>query len=162
MANVSSSSSDLVLDQTSILLERIFPSPRSFSIHLWSQAELPAEGKPLFILVLNHPGALRRMFSPPIELSACEAFIYGDFDFEGEMYDFYGLLDALADHNFTPGEAASLIKDIQRLPNTGPERQISRQPAKLTGKLHSRERDMQAIRFHYNVSNDFYALWLTS
>lgn len=114
----------------------------------------------MFTLVLNHSGALRRMFSPPIELSAGEAFIYGDFDIEGEMYDFYGLLDALVDHNFSPSEAASLIKDIQHLPKTGPERQISRQPAKLTGKLHSRERDMQAIRFHYNVSNEFYALWL--
>jgi cyclopropane-fatty-acyl-phospholipid synthase len=100
------------------------------------------------------------MFSPPVELSAGESYIYGDFDIQGDMYTFYGLLDALVEHNFTPNEAASLIKDIQRLPNTGPEHQITRQPAKLTGKLHSRERDMQAIRFHYNVSNEFYALWL--
>lgn len=160
MENVTSSTSSLVLEQTCVLLERIFPSPRNFSIRLWDQAELPAQEQSQFTLVLNHPGALRRMFSPPIELSAGEAFIYGDFDIQGDMYSFYGLLDSLVSRNFTPSEAANLIKEIQRLPNTGPEHQISRRPAKLTGKLHSRERDMQAIRFHYNVSNEFYALWL--
>lgn len=83
-----------------------------------------------------------------------------DFDIQGDIYAFYGLLDILLSHNITPTEAASLIKDIQRLPNSGPEYTITRPPAKLRGKLHSRERDMQAIRFHYNVSNEFYALWL--
>ncbi len=151
---------DLVLDKTCVLLERIFPSPRIFSIRLWDQAEIPAEGQPQFTLVLNHPGALRRMFTPPIELSAGEAYIYGDFDIQGDIYAFYGLLEALISHNFTASEAASLIKDIQRLPNSGPEHKIIRQPAYLRGKLHSRERDLEAIRFHYNVSNEFYALWL--
>jgi cyclopropane-fatty-acyl-phospholipid synthase len=155
-----SSSTNLVLEQTCFLIERIFPSPRNFSIKLWDQAELPAQGKPQFTLFLNHPGALRRMFSPPIELSAGEAYIYGDFDIAGDFFAFYGLIDLLLSRNFTASEAANLIKDIQRLPNTGPKHQISRQPAKLTGRLHSRERDLQAIRFHYNVSNEFYSLWL--
>jgi cyclopropane-fatty-acyl-phospholipid synthase len=149
-----------VLDQTSNLVERIFPAPRSFSIQLWGLAELPAEGKPDFSLVLNHPGALRRMFSPPVELSAGEAYIYGDFDIEGDIYAFYRLLDILLSHNFSPSEATRLITDIQRLPKSGPEHQIIRQPAYLRGKLHSQERDLEAIRFHYNVGNDFYALWL--
>jgi len=35
-----------------------------------------------------------------------------------------------------------------------------RQPAKLRGELHSIERDRQAVTYHYNVPNDFYALWL--
>jgi len=160
MESFPSTITNLVLEQTCILLERIFPSPRHFSIHLWSQAELPADTQSQFTLVLNHPGALRRMFSPPIELSVGEAYIYGDFDIEGDLYAFYGLLDVLLSHNFNPTEAARLIKDIQRLPNSGPEYTIARSPAKLQGKLHSRERDIQAIRFHYNVSNEFYALWL--
>lgn len=160
METRTSTATDLVIDQTCILLERFFPSPRGFSIHLWGQAELPAEGNPKFSLVLNHPGALRRMFTPPIELSVGEAYIYGDFDIDGDLYSFYDLLDVLLSHNFTPTEAAGLIKDVQRLPKSGPEHNITRPPAKLQGKVHSRERDRQAIRFHYNVSNEFYALWL--
>ena len=160
MESIPSTITDRVMEQTCILLERIFPSPRHFSIKLWGQAELPADVRPQFILVLNHPGALRRMFSPPIELSVGEAYIYGDFDIEGDLYAFYGLLDVLLSHNFTPAEATKLIKDILRLPDSGPEYTVTRSPAKLQGKLHSRERDKQAIRFHYNVSNEFYALWL--
>jgi cyclopropane-fatty-acyl-phospholipid synthase len=30
----------------------------------------------------------------------------------------------------------------------------------LNGTLHSKERDRQAVDYHYSVSNDFYALWL--
>jgi cyclopropane-fatty-acyl-phospholipid synthase len=155
-----STNSDSVLKQTCAILERLFPSPRGFTIRLWDQGDLPADGKPQFTLVLNHPGALRRMVAPPIELSAGEAYIYGDFDIEGDLYELYGLLDALLVHNFTAVEATNLVRDIQRLPDSGPIHEIIRQPAKLHGKLHSRERDLQAIRFHYNVSNEFYALWL--
>ncbi len=35
-----------------------------------------------------------------------------------------------------------------------------RGPAKLNGKPHSIARDRQAVTYHYNVSNDFYSLWL--
>ncbi len=155
-----SATQDLVLEQTCTLIERIFPSPRNFSVRLWGQAEIPADTTAGFSLVLNHPGALRRMFTPPVELSAGEAYIYGDFDIEGDLYALYGLLDALVSYNLTASQAATLVSDIQRLPDTGPERTILRQPAKLRGRLHSRERDLQAIRFHYNVGNEFYSLWL--
>ncbi len=148
------------IEQTSALVERIFPAPRNFSINLWGKGEIPADTPAQFRLVLNHPGALRRMFTPPIELSAGEAYIYGDFDIEGDLYSLYKMQDLLLGQNFTPAQAASLVRDVQRLPSSGPQRNITRPPAELHGKLHSKERDKQAIRFHYNVSNEFYSLWL--
>jgi cyclopropane-fatty-acyl-phospholipid synthase len=151
---------DMVLEQTYAILERLFPSPRDFSIQLWGEMEIPADTDGQLILTLNHPGALRRMIVPPIELSIGEAYIYGDFDIQGDIFVFYGYLTSLLNHSFTATEATTLIREIQHLPDTGPTHQITRQPASLHGKLHSRERDLQAIRFHYNVSNEFYALWL--
>ncbi|HEX9092020.1 MAG TPA: cyclopropane-fatty-acyl-phospholipid synthase family protein [Anaerolineales bacterium] len=151
---------DMVLENTCVLLERIFPAPHHFSINLWDQAQLPAEGENRFTMVLNHPGALRRMFSPPIELSAGEAYIYGDFDIQGDLYAFYQLQDILISHQFGVSKATSLIREIQKLPKTGPEHIITRQPAKLHCRQHTHERDMQATRFHYNVGNEFYSLWL--
>src|SRR5262249_27731249 len=47
-----------------------------------------------------------------------------------------------------------------RLPKGGPPRKQFR--PKVSGKLHSKERDFQAVTYHYNISNDFYALWLDS
>lgn len=79
MEKITSTAADLIQEQTRVLLARIFPSPRPFSIQLWGQAELPADNHSQFTLVLNHPGALRRMFSPPIELSVGEAYIYVGF-----------------------------------------------------------------------------------
>ena len=32
--------------------------------------------------------------------------------------------------------------------------------ARLTGRRHSRARDLAAVRFHYDVGEDFYRLWL--
>ncbi len=151
---------DPVLEWTADLLEHLFPSPRRFAVRLWNQDELPAGGKPAYTLVLNHPGALRRMFSPPIELSLGEAFIYGDFDVEGDLYAFFGLIDILTNRKFSPAEVTALLNEIRRLPKSGPAYTIIRQRAELRGELHSRERDLQAIRFHYNVGNEFYALWL--
>jgi cyclopropane-fatty-acyl-phospholipid synthase len=54
----------------------------------------------------------------------------------------------------------ALVKEIRGLPKSGPTRSIMRPPAELSGDLHSRERDRQAIRFHYDVGNEFYVLWL--
>ncbi|MDR3687483.1 MAG: cyclopropane-fatty-acyl-phospholipid synthase [Coriobacteriia bacterium] len=56
---------------------------------------------------------------------------------------------------------ARLLRLLRRLPvppyRTGRERAAS--PA---GRTHSIDRDEQAVRFHYDVSNDFYQLWLDS
>ncbi len=82
---LSLSAFDPTLRRTTSLLDRLFPPPRAFGVRLWDGTELPAEC-PAFSLVLNHPGALRRMFTPPIELSLGEAFIYGDFDIEGDIF----------------------------------------------------------------------------
>ena len=55
----------------------LFPAPRAYSVELWDGSELPATEAAKFRLVLQHPAALRRMITPPLELSLGEAYIYG-------------------------------------------------------------------------------------
>lgn len=160
MSHLTMTTTEPVIERSKALLEHIFPSPRNFTIRLWNEDELPAELDSAFTLVLNNPGTLRRMFSPSIELALGEAYIYKDFDIEGDFYAAFGLIDILNSRNFSRAEIARLIKDIQNLPKSGPARQITRKPLDLHGKQHSRERDRDAVRFHYDVSNEFYALWL--
>ncbi len=156
----SAASLNSTVEKATALLDRIFPSPRNFAIRLWDQNELPADAKPVFTLVLKHSGALRRMFSPPIELSVGEAYIYDDFDIEGDFYAALGLIEALAMRNFSLAEVTNLVKDMQKLPKSGPVRAITRPPAEMRGVLHSRQRDREAIQFHYDVGNEFYSLFL--
>lgn len=67
------SNAEPTLHRTVDLLEHLIPSPWPFGIRLWDKTELPGDGHLSFHLILNHPGALRRMFTPPIELSLGEA-----------------------------------------------------------------------------------------
>ena len=154
------SSTDSIVRRTADLLERLFPSPRGFGIRLWNGSELPIYGRPSFSLVLNHAGALRRMFKPPIELSLGEAFILKDFDIDGDIFSVFSLMDTIATRTLSLGEILGIGFGLVELPTSSAARQQGRGPLQLHGALHSRERDLLAVQYHYDVGNDFYSLWL--
>src|SRR5262249_7495180 len=152
--------------QTSLgLLQRLLGHyyPRDFAVRLWDGTTWDAEPGQLarFTLVLQHPGALRKMFWPLSELVLGEAYIYDDFDIEGELEAVFVLADYLLGLRWSVTDRLRYGKALFSLPATGRPR-TGRQAARLSGALHSKERDRQAVAYHYNVSNDFYALWLDS
>ena len=138
----------------------LFPSPRPFTIRLWDGSELPASGRPCFTLRLNHAGAVRRMFTPPLEISLTEAYIYGDFDIEGDIFIAFHEIYTILTHAYSLREIAALARALVALPISKSSPLTGRGPARLHGAIHSRERDRAAIQYHYDVGNDFYALWL--
>lgn len=89
-----------------------------------------------------------------------EAFIYGDFNIEGDLSAAFALIDDIAARTFSPREVVTLTRDLLALPKSRLARLEGRGPARLRGALHSRERDRDAIQYHYDVGNDFYSLWL--
>lgn len=158
--SVSVSSASAATSRTASLVDLLFPPPRNFEVRLSDGTLLPAAGTAAFGLVLKHPGALRRMVSPPIELSMGESFIYGDYDIEGDIFAAFSLIDTSLARKFSVGEILGLVRSVRALPKSGPLRPASRGPARLRGRLHSRQRDLAAIRYHYDVGNDFFSLWL--
>ena len=130
---LSLSTASPLMIRTISLLNRLFPSPRAFALHLWDGTELPASANPAFGLILNHPGALRRMFTPPIELSLGEAFIYGDFDIEGDIFSAFSLMENIFARSFSRSEIIGLVWEVLALPNSGPARPAGRGPAHLPG-----------------------------
>lgn len=153
-------SEDPLIRRAAGLLERLFPAPRRFGIRLWDGTELPAESRSSFQLVFNHAGALRRMFKPPVELSLGEAFILNDFDIEGDIFSAFPLMESIATRSFSAGEIVGVGLGLAALPASSPARAKGRGPAQLRGAVHSRERDLLAVQYHYDVGNDFYSLWL--
>jgi cyclopropane-fatty-acyl-phospholipid synthase len=135
--------------------------PRHFAVRLWDGTTWePEPGQPArFTLVLKHPGALRKMFWPPNGLTLGEAYIYNDFDIEGDLEAAIALGDHLIDARWSVTERVRYGKYLFGLPSEGRPRP-GHHAAQLRGTLHSKERDRQAVTYHYNVSNDFYALWL--
>ncbi len=68
--------------------------PADFSVRFWDgTAWEPENGAPpRFTLVLQHAGALRKMFWPPSDLAIGEAYIYDDIDVEGDLQAFFAFL----------------------------------------------------------------------
>jgi cyclopropane-fatty-acyl-phospholipid synthase len=145
------------------ILRRIFGHYErpDFAVRLWdgSQPITPETGTPRFTLIIRHPGALRRMFLPPSELNLGEAYIFDDFDIEGDIVAAASLTDYFPQMNLSTGDAAWLVGNLLRLP--GPNAADTTRPGHQTGgRIHSRRRDRASVQYHYDVSNDFYSLFL--
>jgi cyclopropane-fatty-acyl-phospholipid synthase len=136
--------------------------PRDFAISCWDGSQWPAEnGSSRFTLIVRHPDALRRMLKASAnDLSLSEAYISGDLDVAGDIEAAMPVANYLAGRNWPAVTVLRIGKNLLRLPRLDRQRHKSRQGAELSGELHSIERDRQAVSYHYDVSNDFYALWL--
>ena len=159
--------SDQAVQTTLSLLQDILgPSAsakRDFAVRLWDGTlwrPEPTAGEPArFTIVLQHPGALRKMFLPPNELTLGEAYIYNDFDIEGDIEAVFSIADQFLEGKWGKVEQLRYGQRLLSLPKSGQPRPDDA-AAKLRGARHSRERDRQAVTYHYNRSNDFYSLWL--
>ncbi len=161
MSTVSQNPDTRVRDQIGILqdLTRAY-GPRDFSVRFWDGTSWDADaGQPtLFTLVLNHAGAMRTMFFPPSVLALTQAYLYDDFNIEGDMVAFGKLCDYLDALKPTLSifQQLGLGYRLWKLPKDERPR-VGRHAAKLDGAVHSRQRDRQAISYHYDLSNEFFA-----
>ncbi len=131
----------------------------NFGVRLWDGTKWGDTNQPRFTLVLKHPGALRSMFMPPSELTLGEAFIYNDFDIEGDVEAAVELARYLLIREYSITEKLRYRNLLAKLPAAA-GKYNHRQGADLSGAVHSKERDRCAVTYHYDVSNEFYSLWL--
>lgn len=136
---------------------------RPFSVRLWDGTVEPAgDPDPPFTLIVRRPGALRRMLLPPSELGLAESYLRDDFDIEGNVEAAAGIVDMVTARVRNPVQVMRLLPKLLALPNDDlpPELRSLEREVDLSGDQHSLDRDAAAIRAHYDVGNDFYALWL--
>ena len=167
MATSTVKTSDQAFQTTLTLLQDLLGSiqQHNFAVRLWDgstwRPDAESQEPVRFTIVLQHPGALRKMFLPPNDLTLGEAYIYNDFDIEGDIEAVFPLAEHFTDNRWGKMEQVRFGKRLLSLPNAGQPRPGDA-AAKLRGSRHSIERDRQAVAYHYNRSNDFYALWLDS
>ncbi|HTO04046.1 MAG TPA: class I SAM-dependent methyltransferase, partial [Opitutus sp.] len=133
------------------------------SFRLWDGTRWPdAEPRPATI-VLKHPGAMREMFAAGTEKALAEAFFNDAFDVEGDIEAACELADVLAE-NGQGGwlNAARRVFHFHRLPPVAAPVRGWTRVGDVDKRIHSKTRDREAVSFHYDVSNDFYQLWLDS
>jgi len=140
---------------------------RRFAVRYWDGTFEPAGAcsTPEYTLSFERPGSLRRMLLPPSELSIVEAFLSGDVNIEGHMEAAMSLADDIGKRVQSGKAFAQLLPKLIALP-----RDRSTAPKEVKGSRFSRgvkrllptwrPGDEKAIQYHYDVSNDFYRLWL--
>lgn len=105
---------------------------------LWNGWQHDFCAEPRVTIRLPKPGALR-YFLPPSLDNLAEGYVNGHFDVQGQAQDVITVASRLA-HAGVPmqGRFARIFRP----------------------RHHSRTKDARAIEHHYDVSNDFYRLWL--
>ena len=145
-----------------LLDELLGDDTQGVGARLWDGTRWPDDTPRQATLVLQHPGSLRAMLLAGNEVGLSEAYLYDDLDIEGDIEVVYDLGEKLLEIASNWGAKRSLARQLLRLPAGPRQRSTRRGPAQLSGKLHSIERDQEAVTYHYDVPGEFYSLWLDS
>ena len=134
----------------------------SFALRLWNNVTHEfGRTTPAFTLVVCDPIVLRMLVIRPSPLVLADAYFRGLLDCEGDLYAAIHLKAYLQGLALSLRERAALLLDAMRLPSKprfeGPE---GHHGEGTFSHHHSKHSDRAAISFHYDVSNDFYRLWL--
>src|SRR3954453_7516696 len=116
----------------------------------------PPEGRTT--IVVRSPDALRRIVTAPDELGFGRAYVAGELEVDGDMFDVMAVAEYIEELRLGPphiAPAAKLVGGKGPKPLPPPPEE-----ARLHGRRHSRQRDAAAISHHYDVSNDFYRMVL--
>src|SRR4029450_12056517 len=110
-------------------------------------------------IVIRSPDALRRIITRPGELRFARAYLAGDIDIEGDIYEVFRLQERIPSPRLTPGQVAHLV----RLAGLGNLRPLAPPPEEIPKRrfgLHTLRRDAESVRHHYDLSNAFYRMVL--
>lgn len=148
------------------ILQRLF---RNFDgcvrFCLWDGTEVHLGcGCPEFSLVFRSPKAFRDMVLSRHPLNLVESYFLGLVDIDGDLYSALRLRHYLASLQLSLADKAMLVAKALTIRPDRTESDGSRKWAKSLGQrlglVDGKELNRNAIAFHYDVSNDFYALWL--
>jgi cyclopropane-fatty-acyl-phospholipid synthase len=158
-------------EQASDLLKRLFRRyPGSLSLKLWNGTVLrvgtnAAGGADSpFTLVFRSPEVVWSAVLGRDPLTLADAYFRGDLDIEGDFFAALSIKDHLDALQMPVGERLLAAFTALRLRMLNAAAQHSENlfaPANAPRiKAHSKAENRDAIHFHYDVSNEFYALWL--
>ena len=139
-------------------LERSFPS-RPFNVRFWDGGGVEATESDAPTFFVRRPTALAHFLSAPGSLGLGRAYVDGSLavdDLDGAFL----VVDEWEPPPLTGAERARLGLAIAAAAAPGG---IPRRPGLeliLRGQLHTAERDAAAVRYHYDVGNEFFKLFL--
>ncbi len=134
---------------------------RDFEVRLWDGSTWHADPSrpPRLTLTIREPGVLRSLVLARDEAALGEGYVSGRFDLDGDLEVVVPIAEALLSAPPALNDKLRILTAALRLPPEGPRRRWSSVP-RFRGRLHSADRDRAAVSYHYDASNEFYALFL--
>ncbi|MEU1017524.1 MULTISPECIES: cyclopropane-fatty-acyl-phospholipid synthase family protein [unclassified Streptomyces] len=152
------------------LAEQLMGAELPVRVRAWDGSEAGPPGAPT--LVVRDRRALRHLLWKPGELGLARAWVAGDLDVDGDLYealdrlaafvwerddDAPNLRQALREPRFRAAVRSLIALSAPFLPPAPPPEEMRRH-GRL--HLHTKGSDRRAISHHYDVGNDFYELVL--
>ena len=140
-------------------LARVLPY-RPFQIRFWDGTVVPATLAPAPSFEVRSPSAIAHVLRAPGRLGLGRAYVEGSLDAD-DLDEALAVVDTWAPPRLGVGDRLRLLASAAAAAST---RRSRRPPLELVlrGERHTRERDALAVRYHYDVGNDFFALFLDS
>ena len=132
---------------------------RPFEIRFWDGSAIPATEPDGPTFEFRSPLALAHVLRAPGELGLGRAFVLGLLDTDS-IEKALAIVDSFQAPRLSPGQIARLAIAAARACGLAG---VPRRPStelRLRGERHTIGRDRQAVRYHYDAGNDFFALFL--
>ncbi|WP_432838848.1 class I SAM-dependent methyltransferase [Dactylosporangium sp. CA-092794] len=146
-------------DRIAALASEVTGRPLPVRIRAWDGSESGPSGAAA--LVIRDKRALRRLLWQPNELGLARAYVGGELDVDGDLYEALASLTRFIDEGPYRGRMTSrqrliVVRGLIELGAVGRQPAPPPEEARLRGRRHSMARDNSAISHHYDVGNDFY------
>lgn len=128
----------------------------STAIRLWNNRVLNDAPNTTCSLVFRNPGVLRELLLKRDLLKLGEAYLSGNIDIEGESEALFDLIACVQKMQLPLANKLILLTQALRLPKWTHSHQVRQMRASQYANRNSRA----SISHHYDVSNNFYKLWL--
>ena len=132
---------------------------RPFTVTFWDGTELPATNGGGPALHVRSPAALAHALRAPGQLGIGRAYVSGAI----EVDDIDAAMAAILNFKPPPIDRATQLRlAVAAARAMGPMKPppVPESELRPRGRRHSVERDKRSVTHHYDVSNDFFALWL--
>jgi cyclopropane-fatty-acyl-phospholipid synthase len=134
---------------------------RPFTVRFWDGTELPATAPEGPVFTVRSPAAVAHLLRAPGQLGLGRAYAAGELEAD-DLDRVIGLLDSFRAPALDRATRLRLAAAAVRACGLTRPPRIPASELRPQGSRHSRARDARAVRHHYDVSNDFFKLFLDS
>ena len=139
-------------------IQRLFPD-RPFAIQLWDGTGVPATNGGGATLTVRSPRGVAHLLRAPGQLGLGRAYVARELEVS-DLDALVNVADAWRPPALSRRSRARLLLAAARAAGAVHRAPVPAAELRPRGALHSRRRDARAVRHHYDVSNEFFALFL--